>query len=131
MHVIIYVISPIHVLSSLAAVRALHGDRRVEITMAVHWPGAQADQVASLHAVVSEMISGLRLVATCVAVPGEPLDRLAGSPDVQAVAAELRQLVGCEDFDEIYYSHDVIGVFYAMLAQSYPRARRICFGDGL
>jgi hypothetical protein len=100
------------------------------LTLAVHWPGGSADQISELHQVVKDMTAGLDSVEACIALPDEILLPLVGRADAEAAARELRSLFA-GDFEEIYYAHDVIGVFYAMLSQSYPEARRICFGDGL
>jgi hypothetical protein len=130
MHVVAYVISPIHVIAAIAAIRARHGSTPVRVTLAVHWPGVDTQHVLELHALVSDMTRRLDGIEACVAVPNDALNPLIGREPAE-VAPQLRALVGGHDFAEIYYAHDVIGVLYAMLAQSYPSATRICFGDGL
>jgi hypothetical protein len=77
------------------------------------------------------MISGFSSIAACVPCSERNARTVGDCRDFDAGVTELQQLLGRDDFDEIYYSHDVIGVFYAMLAQSYPRARRSASGDGL
>ena len=59
----------------------------------VHRP----EQLAELHAVVSDMTSGLSSVAACVPVASDMLDRLAGHGDFDAGAGELRELLGRDD----------------------------------
>ncbi len=130
MRVIAYIISPIHVISVIAAIRLRHGRSPVRVTLAVHWPSVDAQHVQDLQAIVSDMTRGLDCVEACIAVPNEALNPLIGR-DSAEVSPQLRSLMGGHKFAEIYYAHDVIGVLYAMLAQSYPDAERICFGDGL
>jgi hypothetical protein len=129
--IIAYLISPIHVIGALGAARALHGDRLIRVRLVVHWPYADAAQVGELRAVIERMARGIPEVVTVLSITTESLNAVMGRNDTAAAAAELRARVGGENFDEIYYSHDVVGEFYWALAEAYPRARRICFGDGL
>ncbi len=59
-----------------------------------------------------------------------PLACSKGELEADADAAR-RECFGDADFEEIYYAHDVVGRFYQALATAFPRARRICYGDGL
>jgi hypothetical protein len=131
MRVIVYVASPLHVLSALAAIKTFHREQPVSVTLAVNYPTAGSALLEELHGIVTVMTDRMPLVEACIAVPNEALGELAGRTDVEAAAREFRAQLGLGGFSEIYYFHDVMGVFFAMLAQSYPGARRIAFGDTL
>lgn len=129
--VLAYVASPLHVLSALAAIQTVHGRTPPAVTIVVNYPTGDAKLLRELHDIAKVMTRGLPFVDTCLAISNEGLDHLAGRTDVEAAAREFRNLVGLGTFSEIYYFHDVMGLFFPMLAQSYPHARRICYGDVL
>ena len=131
MHVIAYVASPLHVLSALAAIKTMHASKPQRVTVVVNYPTGDAQLLKELHGIATVMTKGLPLVDSCIAVSNEGLGNLAGRTDVEAAAMEFRTLMGFGDVSEIYYFHDVMGLFFTMLAQSYPNARRICYGDTL
>jgi len=131
MRVIAYVASPLHVLSALAAIKTFHREQPVSVTLAVNYPTASSALLEELHGIAAVMTDRMPGVDACIAVPNEMLAALAGRTDVDAAARDFRAQLGLRDFSELYYFHDVMGVFFAMLAQSYPRARRIAFGDTL
>jgi len=129
--VIAYVASPLHILSALAAIETVHASRHPRVTVVVNYPTGDAKLLDELHDIASVMTRGLPLVESCIAVSNEGLDHLTGRTDVEAAAKEFRNLVSLGTFSEVYYFHDVMGQFFPMLAQSYPNARRICYGDVL
>lgn len=129
--IIAYVASPLHVLSALAAVKTFHPNDRVSVTLVVNYPTADATLLAELHGIVEVMTEGLPLVTSCVAISTETIKHLIGRTDVNVAASEFRALLEFGDPSEIYYFHDVMGSLVSMLAQAYPSARRICFGDCL
>lgn len=131
MQILAYLISPLHCIAAVAAAKALHGDAPVRITCAVHWPGADAERTAELCAIFRRMTAEMPEVDACLAVEGDALAAIVGRPDAAAAAAEMRALCGAAAYDEIYYAHDVVGEFYRALAQAYPQARRVCYGDGM
>ena len=100
------------------------------ITIVVHWPGAPAEQVEEISTIVRQMTRQLSDVEECVVVAGDAAGLFEGRVEADADAAR-RELFGDADFEEIYYAHDVVGQFYQALATAFPRARRICYGDGL
>lgn len=131
MRVLAYIASPLHVLSALAAIRTLHDESSVSVTLIVNHPTADAALLQELYPVITAMTERIAFIGKCVAVSNESLKPFVGRSDVEATAGEFREHLGLGDFSEIYYFHDVMGVLFAMLAQSYPYARRICFGDTL
>lgn len=131
MRVIAYVASPLNVLSALAAIKTFHPDNPVRVTLIVNYPGGDLTLLEELHGIVKVMTSNMPLIEACVAVPDEMIGAFAGRTDVESAAMEFRAHLGLRDFLEVYYFHDVMGVLFAMLAQSYPNARRIAFGDTL
>src|SRR5262245_53557932 len=131
MRVLAYIASPLHVLSALAAIRTLHDESSVSVTLIVNHPTADAALLQELYPVITAMTERIAFIGKCVAVSNESLKPFVGRSDVEATAGEFREHLGLGDFSEIYFFHDVMGVLFAMLAQSYPRARRICFGDTL
>jgi len=129
--IIAYLISPIHLIDALGAAKALHGDRPLRVSVWVHWPYAELAQVEQLLGVIATMSSRMPEVVSAQPITTEMLSGVMGRPDAAVAASELRVRLGSESFDEIYYSHDVVGEFFWALAEAYPGARRICFGDGL
>lgn len=129
--VIAYVASPLHILSALAAIETVHAGRPPPVTIVINYPTGDAKLLAELHDIAKVTTRGLPSVESCVAISNEGLDSLAGRIDVEAAATEFRALVNLGTFSEVYYFHDVMGLFFPMLAQSYPNARRICYGDVL
>ena len=129
--VVAYLISPIHLIAALGAARALHVGRPIRMTVWVHWPYAEASQVEELLAVVKAMARKMPDVVSVQGITTADLVSVMGRADADVAAAELRKKLGSEKFEEIYYPHDVVGEFFWALGQAYPRARRICFGDGL
>ncbi len=131
MQILAYLISPLHCIAAVAAARAIGGEGQVRITCAVHWPGADAARAGELGDIIGRMTADMPEVASVRIVTSDALTAIVGRADVDAAAAELRDLCGGAAFDAIFYSHDVVGEFYRALAAAYPQARRVCYGDGL
>jgi hypothetical protein len=131
MRVIAYVASPLHILSALAAIETMHASQPPRVTVVVNYPTGDATLLKELHDIANVMTRGLPFIESCIAISNEGLDSLAGRTDVETAAKEFRARVDLGAFSEVYYFHDVMGLFFPMLAQSYPNARRICYGDVL
>ena len=130
-NIIIYVISPIHVISSLSAVKSRHGDEPISISIIVHWPGVASQIAEELGRVVKNITRNFSLIESINVVPQSDLDKILSLPDPGKSIDNLKGIVGNIDVHEIYYAHDVVGRLYQAFCAAYPKARRICFGDGM
>ena len=79
MRVIVYVASPLHVLSALAAIKTFHREQPVSVTLAVNYPTAGSALLEELHGIVTVMTDRMPLVEACIAVPNEALGGLRGT----------------------------------------------------
>jgi hypothetical protein len=128
---LIYAISPIHAATSVSAVMTRHPEADVSVTVVVHWPGAAAGLQSELTEIVREMLRPFSLVRAVVSFGQAQLDEILGLGRRAAVTRAIERALSLTNVDEIYYPHDVVGEMYQAIATTWPRARRICFGDAL
>ena len=128
---LVYLISPVHVISSLAALETLHQERNVRVTLLVHWPGVNDSIVTELLQIVRELTAPFGNIERVVALSSADKDGLLASLSLQVIAEELENRLGRGHFDELYYAHDIEGGMQQLLCTLFPEARRICYGDAL
>lgn len=128
---LIYIISPTHVISSLAALEALHPNGNVRITFLVHWPGVNDAVVTELAQVVREMTSPFGNIERIVTITSSDKNELLTKGSLPQIAQAFRDRFGLAHFEELYYAHDIEGGMQQLLCTLFPKAKRICYGDAL
>jgi hypothetical protein len=130
-NLLVYAISPIHVIASLAAVKALHGRGEFSVVMVVYWPGASEEMIDELGDAVKKLTKAFPHVKSVLTLSQARFMDLVRSGDPADSASAVKKFVGNTSIHEIYYAHDVVGELYQSLCTAYPDAKRICFGDAL
>jgi len=102
----------------MTAITTLHPGEPVSVVIFVQLAGASEAALAEIMDVVRELAKGHRLV-----------ERIEGVIDDAVDGRKLQERLGA-GFDEFYYCHDVNGQICRQLAALYPRARKVCIGDG-
>lgn len=106
--------SPTHMISSMSAIQELHVSEQIEITLLVYWPGGDTKLNKNLVLVIKNLTRAFPNIKTIITVFGDD-----------------KRTLSEHDFQEIYYPHDVVGNVYQSLCKLFPKATRICYGDGL
>jgi hypothetical protein len=109
----------------------LHAHGAVRVTLIVHWPGIDDSVCEEIGSVVKQISQEILSVERIVVLPSTQKNSILSTGDEKIAVKRLRELIGEEHFDELYYAHDIEGGTYQFLCTAYPEAKRICFGDGL
>lgn len=128
---LVYIISPIHVISSLAALKTLYPNGNIRATFLVHWPGVNDVIVTELTSVVREMTSTFENIERIVMITSSDKNELLTTCSLQQISQAFEELLGSAHFDELYYAHDIEGGMQQLLCTLFPEAKRICYGDAL
>lgn len=128
---VIYSISPIHTITSLAAVLSLHENEDIQATVVVHWPGIDEKIVDEITAIVQALSGNFPMVKRMVSITSVEKEAMLISGNCAVAVNLLKQRLGREAFDEFYYPHDIDGGMQQFIATAYPDARRICIGDAM
>jgi hypothetical protein len=128
--VLVYIISPLHVVSTIAALRSLHGKESPIVTLFVHWPGLSQEIVEEIGELVAEISRPFSFIDSVITMSTDERNGLTDSKDLREIVLALRRRLG-QGYREIYYAHDIEGGMFNLLCAAFPKAKRICFGDGL
>jgi hypothetical protein len=128
---LVYLISPVHAISAICAVKRLHGDAELSVAAVIHWPGVSDEMVVEIKDTIRNMARGLSVFESFTVVTQDQVDGAFSSLATRELALYLKNETGLDGFDEIYYPHDVVGQLYSYLCSSFPKAKRICYGDAL
>jgi hypothetical protein len=126
--ILIYLISPTHVISSISAISTMYGNQKVEAIILVHWPGVNNDINKELMKIISELSNNYNFIENIISVTSEQKQELL-SKGLYRAKRLLKEIIGINKIDSILYSHDIEGGMYQFLSATYPKAKRICFGD--
>src|SRR4051812_33742696 len=113
---LVHLYSPSYLLSALSAVRTLHEEFDVSITIVVQLPGARASLISEITSIVRELVGQLSGVDRVAGLDDHAIDRAVAD---FSVSHAMRRLLGEERFDEFYYAHDSVGATCRLLAASY------------
>lgn len=128
--IVICCFSPTHLISSVSAIRCIHDIQNVRVTIIVHWPGVKERVNREICQIVKTLSHQFSFIKKIIPVSEKDLSQV-WPINTRQVKKNLRKMIGENSYEEIYYSHDVVGLMYQFLSQLYPSARRICYGDGL
>jgi hypothetical protein len=127
---LVYIMSPLHVVSTVAALRVLHEKKVPTVTAFVHWPGLSGEAVAEIGKVAAEILRPFSFVDRIITMSSDEKGELMKDATLPDIVLALRRRIG-DDYQEIYYAHDIEGGMFNLLCAAFPKAKRICFGDGL
>lgn len=118
-------------ISSVCALQTLHPYMDIDVTFVFHWWGPDGGQAGEeLKKVISLFSRSMSFSNHVIWFPGSIMNREAGTDITTDVSEYLKANSAKSAYDEIYYAHDVNENLYPFLCTLYPRAKRICFGDG-
>lgn len=129
-HCLVYCISPIHLISSVCAIRTLHDTNEIEVTIIVHWPGFSQEENNEIFNIVSKFSRNFKFIKKIISLDQKELDYYTNN-SLKEINDKFKKKFNYVEYQEIYYSHDVTGILYQLLCSIYPHAERICFGDAL
>lgn len=128
---LLYLLTPLHVLSSITAVRVLHPDSEVSVTIIFHAPYLSDQLNAQLSSIVAEMLNGFDYKKKIINISPQDKMRIASAQNIDELRKSTIEFTGADAFDEFYYPHDMEGGLFSILSHVYPNAEKICIGDGL
>lgn len=128
---LVYAISPIHVVSAICAILARNAPEDVEVVVLVQWPGEVGEVSKELSVVMESMVRHFPFVVRVKLFPHGVFVEMLAMNDVASFKLSLKEWIGVDHAEEIYYPHDVVGELYQGLSTVYGNARRICFGDAM
>ncbi|EKD28500.1 MAG: thiogalactoside acetyltransferase [uncultured bacterium] len=127
---LVYLISPIHFVSAISAIKNYHNTGS-EITILLYLDKTQYDSKnRNLFSIIKEYSRPYSNIKNIIILDKEEYKEEFLLDNHLAIQRILKTKTK-DDFDEIYYSHDVVGNLYTALCRSYPEAARICYGDCL
>lgn len=127
---LVYLISPVHVISSIAALETIHPEG-VKATLLIHWPGVNESVVMELTQIVRELTAPFGNIQRIAMFTSEEKNGLLATLSLSQIARVLEDRLGQDFFDELYYAHDIEGGMQQLLCTVFPKAKRICYGDAL
>ena len=124
-----------NVLAAISAVKwyglQRHGDERADVVTLAHNPGLSDDAAQESVVVVERMIASQGWPKPIVLTRGEMNEITGRWTPYDAVLHRFREKMGVGHFDEVYYTHDLVGRATELAMNTYPRATHITFGDAL
>lgn len=127
--VLVYIISPIHVISSICAIKTLYEEKSIKAILLVHWPGVNDAIVKELGDIVRVLSMNFKFINKVISISTAQKAQFLLNKNIQTATYMLNLFVGEADIHELYYAHDIDGGMYQFLCTAYPNAKRICFGD--
>ena len=134
---LVHVFGSGNVLAALSAVKwyglQCYGDASADVVTLAHNPGLPDDAAQESALVVERIIASQGWPRPVVLTAGEmaEITRPGRWTPYQEILNRFRQKVSVAHFDEIYYTHDVVGRAAELAMNAYPRAVHITFGDAL
>ena len=120
---LIYLISPTHFISAISAIKSLYPDSPVNII--------NMEVVNEIYDIINKFSKNYDFINKIKPVSSQQKEEFLSSNNIELAINVLKNQIGKDCFDEIYYSHDIDGGMYQFLCSSYPDAQRICLGDCL
>ena len=134
---LVHVFGSGNVLAALCAVKwyglQRHGDERADVVTLAHNPGLSDDAAQESAGVVERMIASQGWPKPIVLTRGEmnEITQPGRWTSYSAVLHRFREKMGVGHFDEVYYTHDLVGRAAELAMNAYPCATRITFGDSM
>lgn len=130
---ILHAMTPLNFFMGLCAVRTLFPGQRACLDVLVYLPGHSADAVRGLATNIGALAPGFPEVRQVLAMTESAMGPLFAGSDLNAAATGLRSLLeaagGANDYETVFYGHDVIDDTPSLLAAAYPQASTVCLGD--
>lgn len=129
MRCLVYFISPTHIISSLIAINTLHPNKNIKTTFLIVSTEQNFRDTKKVLNLVKSLLSKVDFSVKIIHLTDYKFTKLLNIKNRYAKKNQTTLLFKEEEYDEIYYPHDVIGTVYPRLCESYPKAIRICYGD--
>ncbi len=113
-----YLISPIHVISAVCAYRSLHPKLDEKIDIYFYWPGLNRQTASEIARIMQQMLGKEKYLSGF---------NLLTDDDISRFNHELEY----DQYQEIYYAHEIVSDFLPTITQFNQKAKLICFGDPL
>ncbi len=126
---LVYAMSPIHVVSAISAILTRHAPEGVNVVILVQWPSTVSELSHELFVVMGSMVRHFPFVERVKLVPFGIFTEMLAVNDVASFKLSLKEWIGVDHAEEIYYAHDICSQLYQGLSMVYANARRICFGE--
>jgi len=124
---ILYIISPTHFISAISAVSSIYPPDRLDVKIFLqYWPGLPQNIGEEIENIIRQFSKRYSFINNIVTIDNNLFSIISSNP-----SESLKKLADDSKPDELYYPHDVGLKLYDYLANSYPEAKRICYGDAL
>jgi len=126
-----YILSPTHLISALSAYFSMQQNEEDKIVILIHWANEEELVLEELNLVIENMVKGVDYVKKIVTISFQEKNRMLYGKKIKSSILRLKTYIGYDNFDMIYYPHDMEGGMFRFICASYPNSERICFGDAL
>lgn len=119
--IVAHLMSPIHVISALSAIKTCNKGKKYNITFIVYWPGSTPELARQIGKVIRSMTKSLPNILKIEILSESDFQKILSKPNLFTIKV-------C---DQIYYPHDVVGNMFQFFCEKFPEAVRVCYGDGM
>lgn len=126
---LVYIISPIHVISSISALLKIYREKIFHVTFLAHWPGFNTMHLMEIESIIQVLIKNRNFATKMISISSFEKDNILQNNNYSDAVRIIKKKIDKFEFDSIFYPHDVESGMYQLLCTVYPNAKRICFGD--
>lgn len=127
---LLFLITPIHAISSICAVKTLHDTNEVETILIIHNPSLTEEIMQEVADIIQSMVQNIPFITKFITLSQSEFINYLSLP-IDKAQTEFKNNFLMHEIDELYYAHDVGIDLYPFLCKTFPNATRICFGDSL
>ncbi len=126
---LIHIISPTHLVAAICAVKTLHPEESVKVTVLINHPYLPSETMEETVKIINILSNSFAIIDRIVLITKDDTAKLLKSENLSDVIEKLTKMIGLDYFDEFYYTVDFVIDIFKYLCLAYPAAQRICFGD--
>jgi hypothetical protein len=128
---VVYASTPLHAISAVSAVLAQNSHSHIAVKVLIQWPGPVDEASYEIANIIAEMLSHFNFIGSVKTVPESELIDVLTQKSRAKLANFFFSILGWQEVNEIYYSHDLGGYMYYSLATTFSSAKLICYGDSM
>lgn len=128
--ILIYLTAPQQVIPSLSAVLSLNNEKRISVTVLVHSSNPKKEISDEIATITKKLTKNFSFIDKVFAIDKKKISEIFSRPTLLDSKSKFQYYFGLENYQEIYYAHSIDEIIYPFLCLIYPKAKRVCFGDG-
>jgi hypothetical protein len=128
---VVYASTPLHAISAVSAILTQNSHSNIVVKVLIQWPGPVDDASLEIAKIIAEMLSQFNFIESVKTVPELELSDVLSYKSKAKLVNFFSSMLGWQEVNEIYYSHDLGGYMYYSLASAFSSAKLICYGDSM